>query len=296
MAFGHESAATIYTLRSTRSLTSVAHGPAREAAAGFGALYLIVVFLIALVQDRLLFPRWAMGDGIQLPVSAERLTLRASGEELAGLHLPAETQPPEEAALILGFGGNAWNADALAIYLHSIFPDRDVVAFHYRGYAPSTGRPSARAILQDALSIHDHLVAAAAPKRMIVAVGLSIGAGPAAYLAGKRAIAGLILVTPFDSLTALAREHYPWVPIGLLLRHRMEVADAIAASSVPVALISAEKDTIVPPRRTEPLRKSAANLVLDRVIADAGHNDLYDRADFQRAMREALALLEAGRW
>ena len=169
-----------------------------------------------------------------------------SGEELSGVYLPAEGPPSEEAALILGFGGNAWNADTLAVYLHSVFPDRDVVAFHYRGYAPSTGRPSARALLQDTLPIHDHLVATLAPNR-IVAVGLSIGAGLAAHLASQRPIAGLILVTPFDSPQCL-REHYPWAPVGPLLRHRMEIADSPAASSVPLALIAAERDTIVPSR------------------------------------------------
>ena len=262
-------------------------------AAVLAALYLIVVFMIALAQDWLLFPRWAMGSGTaRLTAPAERFSLEvASGQQLVGIHLPAEGRPPEDAALILGFGGNAWNAQTLAIYLHSVFPDRDIVAFHYRGYAPSTGHPSANALLQDTLPIHDHVVAKLAPKR-IVAVGLSIGAGPAAYLASQRPIAGLILVTPFNSLKALAREHYPWAPVGLLLRHRMAVADALAASSAPVALIAAERDTIVPPRRTEPVRRSGGNIVLDRVIMDAGHNDLYDNAEFKRAMREALSTIE----
>ena len=264
-------------------------------AAGLAALYVIVVVLIALAQDWLLFPRSAMGNGkALLPASAERLMLDvSSGQSLVGVRLPAEGRPPEGAALILGFGGNAWNADALAVYLHSVFPDRDVVAFHYRGYAPSTGRPSADALLQDSLSIHNHLVATLAPER-IVTVGLSIGAGPAAHLASQRPITGLILVTPFDSLTALAREHYRWAPVGLLLRHRMEIADALVGLQLPVALIAAERDTIVPARRTEPVRRSAGNLVLDRVIVDAGHNDLYDDADFKRAMREALSLIESG--
>ena len=119
-----------------------------------------------------------------------------------------------------------------------VFPDRDVAAFHYRGYAPSTGEPSASAILEDAIAIHDHVVASLAPDR-IVAVGLSLGAGPAAHLAARRPIEGLILVTPFDSLKALAREHYPWAPVSLLLRHRMEVAGSLAGVAAPVALISA---------------------------------------------------------
>jgi uncharacterized protein len=262
-------------------------------AAGIAALYLIIVVLIALAQDRLLFPRWAMGSSVALPARAERLRLSiASGEELVGVYLPAEGATPEGAALILGFGGNAWNADALALYLQSVFPDRNVAAFHYRGYAPSMGKPSTHAILEDAVPIHDHVVARLASNR-VVAVGLSLGAGAAARLASQRPIAGLILVTPFDSLKALAREHYPWAPVGLLLRHRMEIAEMLAGSSAPVALISAGSDTIVPPRRTEPLRRSAGNLVLDLVIIGAGHNDLYDRAEFQRAMREALSLIEA---
>jgi fermentation-respiration switch protein FrsA (DUF1100 family) len=60
-----------------------------------------------------------------------------------------------------------------------------------------------------------------------------------------------------------------------------------------VALIAAERDTIVPPRRTERVRGAAGDLVLDRVIKDAGHNDLYDRAEFKTAMREGLSLMEA---
>lgn len=262
--------------------------------AGFAALYVVVVVLVALAQDWLLFPRWAMGHGAAaLPESAERLALEEpSGVRLVGVYLPAEVRPSEDSALILGFGGNAWNADSLAVYLHSILPDRDIVAFHYRGYSPSTGRPSAAAILQDALSIHDHLVATLSPNR-IVAVGLSIGAGPAAHLVSHRPIAGQILVTPFDSLRALALEHYPWAPVGLLLRHRMEIADALAAVSSPVALIAAGRDTIVPPRRIEPVRRSAGNIVLDRTIVDAGHNDLYDSADFMDAMREAISAIEA---
>jgi len=258
------------------------------------ALYLTIVVLMALAQDRLLFPRWAMRGGVALPATAERLQLGiGSGEELAGVHLPAEGPSPDGAALILGFGGNAWDADALALYLHLVFPDRDVAAFHYRGYAPSTGEPSVRTILDDAVAVYDYIIASYAPDR-VVAVGLSLGAGPAVHLARQRLIAGLILVTPFDSLRALAREHYPWLPVGLLLRHHMEVAETLTGVTAPVALISAARDSVVPARRTEPVRGAVRNLVLDRVIPGAGHNDVYEHAEFKRALREGLSLIENG--
>ena len=53
-------------------------------AAGLAALYVVVIVLIALAQDWLLFPRWAMGNGTALlPAPAEQLTLELpSGERL----------------------------------------------------------------------------------------------------------------------------------------------------------------------------------------------------------------------
>jgi len=44
----------------------------------------------------------------------------------------------------------------------------------------------------------------------------------------------------------------------------------------------------VPAERTKALRKRILNLIFDRTIAKAGHNDIYARSDFQAAMREAL--------
>jgi pimeloyl-ACP methyl ester carboxylesterase len=129
----------------------------------------------------------------------------------------------------------------MALTLHALVPDRDVVAFHYRGYAPSSGRPSAQALLSDSLMIFDHLRQAQA-SQPIIAVGFSIGSGVAAYLARHRPVAGLILVTPFDSLEALARDLYWWAPVGPLLRHRMHTIEFVRGSLTPTALIIAKHD------------------------------------------------------
>jgi pimeloyl-ACP methyl ester carboxylesterase len=86
-------------------------------------------------------------------------------------------------------------------------------------------------------------------------VGFSIGSGVAAHLARHRPAAGLVLVTPFDSLEALARDLYWWAPSGLLLRHRMPTVDFVRGSPVPTALIMAGRDAIVPARRGMALRQ-----------------------------------------
>ncbi len=256
-------------------------------------LYAAVLTGMYFAQTWLLFPTTLAGLArVQLPASAQRLEARTTdGEVLVGVRIPATGEGGERAPRLLGFGGNAWNAEAMALYLHDLFPGREVVAFHYRGYAPSTGRPSAAALLSDSALVFDRLQQAH-PRGRVIAVGFSIGSGVAAHLARHRPVAGLILVTPFDSLEALAGDLYWWAPVGLLLRHRMPPADFVRGSPVPTALIVAERDTIVPARRSMALRQAIANLVFEAAI-DAGHNDLYGRPAFAAAMREALARIEA---
>jgi pimeloyl-ACP methyl ester carboxylesterase len=257
------------------------------------AVSLALFALIYIAQTRLLFPtRFAEMYKAVLPPSAVRLEIESGdGTRLRGVHIPPA---PGEGGkpVLLGFGGNAWNADSLAEYLHGLFPEAAVVTFHYRGYRPSGGRPSAAALLADAPRVYDHVIDNLGYRR-VIAVGFSIGAGVAAYLTSSRPLAGVILVTPFDSLEAMAREHYPWAPVGLLLRHRIATADYLRRATAPTALIAAANDTIVPRRRTEPVRRAVPDLVFDRTIAGADHNDLYERPAFRAAMAEAMARISA---
>jgi pimeloyl-ACP methyl ester carboxylesterase len=98
----------------------------------------------------------------------------------------------------------------------------------------------------------------------------------------------VILVTPFDSLKAVAQGMYPWLPIGAFFQHEIDAAGAIERSKVPVALVAGERDDLIPPARTAALRQRVPNLAFDATIRGAGHNDIYARSDFQAAMREAL--------
>jgi hypothetical protein len=241
-------------------------------------------------QSHLIFPTHAVAPAGPLPTGAERLSLKtADGNELVGIHIPAD-RSDEEPILILGFGGNAWNAQDVAQYLHELFPDDEVVAFHYRGYAPSTGSPSSEALIADAPLVFDFAIERMQSKH-VVAVGFSIGSGVAASLAAVRRLDGLILVTPFDSLKAVAQSMYPWLPIGPFFEHEIDAVSALEKVKAPVAIVAAERDEIVPSDRTDALRKRVPNLVFDRTIAKAGHNDIYARSDFHEAMREAMGRL-----
>lgn len=259
------------------------------------ALLLPLVLVVALAmsfEEDMLFPTRAVPQPGPLPATArEPLVEAADGTRLSGTFIPAvRAAPPGGRLLLFGLGGNAWNAADLAAMLHHLSPTADVATFHYRGYAPSQGRPSADALVADAPLALDAAVEEAAPDRTIV-VGLSIGSGIAATLAGRQPVDGLILVTPFDSLRAVAADAFPWLPVGAFFRNEIDAARALARSDVPVAVIAAANDKIIPGQRTDALRARLRNLAFDRTVADAGHNDLYGRPGFAEAFGEALKAL-----
>jgi hypothetical protein len=254
-------------------------------------LYLAVTALIYFAQDRVLFPAPPEEPP---PPGSDRLELGlAAGERLHGVLIRA-ARPNPERLLILGFGGNGWNAGDVADFLSALYPAADVAAFHYRGYAPSGGRASAAALVADAPLVLDHVRELLEPRR-VVAVGFSIGSGVAASLASAREVDGLILVTPFDSLAAVGAGHYPWLPVRLLFRHDIDAAAALQGTNVPVAIVSASNDTLIPPARADALRRAVPNLVFDRTIQGAGHNDIYRRDAFEQAMQAALPALLAAK-
>jgi len=250
-------------------------------------LYAAVCAAAYAYQARMLFPAPPARDEAQLPAGAERLSLATpDGVRLIGVRLPAPVPDPQ-APLLLAFGGNGWNADAAADYLRQVYPQAEIVAFHFRGYRPSGGTPSSRALEADSLLVHDK-VARRFPGRPVVAIGFSIGSGVGAYLAGHRPLAGLILVTPFDSLTEVAVAQMPWLPVRLLFSNPMEPAAALRGSRVPTAIFAAGRDELVAATRTEGLRRAVPNLVYDRTIPRVGHNGIYQVPAFQAGMREAL--------
>jgi pimeloyl-ACP methyl ester carboxylesterase len=243
-------------------------------------------------QADMLFPAHAVPPPGPLPASASAVSVEtADGERLQGVHIPPRAKRKSR-TLILGFGGNAWNGSDVAAFLHQIYPDEHVVVFHYRGYRPSTGRASAEALLADAPLARNFAVGMVKPER-IVAAGFSIGSGMASLLARDSMVDGAILVTPFDSLKAAAADLYPWLPVGLFFQHEIDAGAMLADTDVPVAIIAAERDTLIRPARTDGLRQRARTLVFDRTIAGAGHNDIYERPEFAVAMREALAQVAA---
>ena len=206
-------------------------------------------------------------------LAAEDLTVTAEdGVELRGWWIRARG----ERALLI-FHGNAGNiGDRLdrARILRERF-GLDVFLVDYRGYGPSQGSPSEEGFYRDARAIHGAAIARGFRPENMVLFGESLGSAVAIQLALDRPSGAVVLETPFLSLAAMAREHYPFVP-AFLLRSRYDNAAKISGVSPPKLFLVAERDEIVPPdhgRRLFELAKEPRTLY---VIPGAGHNDTYE--------------------
>jgi hypothetical protein len=240
------------------------------------------------LQERLIFPGWGLGlvTASGPGPGGERLAFATpDGVRLVGaLHRARRASR----GLLLVFGGNAEDADRRLRELAAALDDLDLAGFFYRGYGPSGGTPSEAALVADAALVHDRLVERLRPAR-VLAAGFSLGAGVAAALARERRLDGAVLVTPFASLEALAAARYPFAPVRWLLRHPFRAEAALRGLPLPVAVIGAGRDAVVPPASTLRLVAALARPVLVAWIEDADHVSLYGHAGYRRAFAEALA-------
>jgi hypothetical protein len=107
-------------------------------------------------------------------------------------------------------------------------------------------------------------------------------------IAAERPVAGAVLISPYDSLVAIGRMHYPWLPVGWLLRHRFDAQAAAARTRAPLLAIVAEADGIIPPVRSRALYDAWPGPKRWVEVAHAGHNDLGDTPAMWEAIRAFL--------
>ncbi|PSQ67465.1 MAG: alpha/beta hydrolase, partial [Bacteroidetes bacterium QH_2_64_74] len=101
------------------------------------------------------------------------------------------TQPSAQAT-VLFFGGNGFYLVQSRGYLRALSrPPVNALLWDYRGYGRSEGSPSAETLRQDALAVHDSLVArpSVTPNRLLV-WGHSLGSFLATYVASQRSVGG----------------------------------------------------------------------------------------------------------
>lgn len=252
--------------------------------AGFSLL------LWALQEQMIFFPR-TLDTADRARLSEHALEAEASdGTNLAGWAIPAE----DATTAALYFGGNG---EEISYSLGELSRElgTSVAGLNYRGYGDSKGRPSAAALRADALVAFDAAAERLGipPERMFV-VGRSLGSHMAAHVAANREVAGLVLVTPFDSVENVAARRYAIFPVRLMIRHRFDTLAETADITAQTLVLRVDGDYVVPDASTDRLLEGwAGKGPVDALhVPGVGHNDI-DRSEAYWGAIRALVSPEA---
>ena len=250
-------------------------------------LYFGVLLLLYWQQERLLFlpTRLPPEHRFTVPGVVER-AVPVDGASLSALHF----KQPDAKGVVFFLHGNGgslqdWvtNTD---LYRRTGF---DLFIIDYRGYGKSSGRIESEAQLHADVSAAWNFIAPEYAGRKVVLYGRSLGTGLATNLATEVKADLLVLVSPYSSLYAAARDHYPWVP-GAVLRYPMRTDQWLPKVTMPVLILHGDRDTVIGIEHAERLAalKPGAEFVRLRGVA---HNDVQTSGEYLEKLAERMGRL-----
>lgn len=241
------------------------------AAVGVLAAILLSILVLWVAQRRIIYVKdpatpdlQVMGDGWVT------VTLETSD----GLAHAAWYRSPESGRpLVIVFNGNAGNrADRAELGRSLAAAGLGVLLTDYRGYGGNPGRPTEEGLATDARAA-SAFAAERVPLERLVYFGESLGAAVAIELATERPPAALILRSPFTSLVAVGRVHFPWMPVSLLLKDRYPSDERMGGLQSPTLVIAGDADATVPFEQSRAIYEAAPDPKRLMVIGGADHND-----------------------
>jgi len=230
-------------------------------------------------QEKMLFYPTPPVSSVPRPASGEVeevLLVAPDGVQLSGWYVSSGVDHGSGGApLLIYFGGNAEEVSWL-VGIADRFAGHSLLLLNYRGYGGSGGRPGESALFADALLGYDYARQRGdVDASRILVMGRSLGSGVAVHLAAQRQLAGVILVSPYDSVRALAQSIYPWLPVGLLLKHPFDSLARAGAVSAPLLCLVAGNDAVIPPSHSRRLFEAWGGSDKRWIeVRDAGHDDV----------------------
>jgi len=197
---------------------------------------------------------------------------------------------PENDKAVIYFGGNAESVAGTAVNLAAALPDTTIYLVNYRGYGGSSGLPTEKNLFNDAEKVFDAVSARHGAKN-ISAIGRSLGSGVACWLATRKPVDRLVLITPYDSILRIAQSAYSVFPVRWLLQDRFESDKYAPLVKAPVLALLAERDAVIPIESSQRLLQHFHHAPESRTFDDTGHNDIQAHNDFYPAIRKFLNLV-----
>lgn len=257
--------------------------------------------IIVALQNPQVFPGAVMAlfnskvrDQKTLPVGVESKFIKTIDLKLLETwHFPA--QDSKQVAII--FHGNAGDVANFFPY-QEYFQELSITSygFDYRGYGKSSGWPTVKGLYLDGEAIIQYVLEKEqiTPKELII-VGISVGSGPATYIAQKYNVGTLLLYSPFESLKAAVKSQ---PVLGFL--HPFLISDfpvkALVQKLNNTCLIVAHgvRDSVIPQVQGKMVAIAHPNRNRSFFIASnkSGHNDIYfwTKAEVQKNLTECQLL------
>ena len=235
------------------------------AAVGFALALLLIVFF---AQRRFIYPAPRTIGPISAPGFGRVILHTADGLDLAALYRPAAGH-----RTIVFFHGNGDSLQGSLRATQAIAAAGfGVLLPEYRGYGGNQGSPSESGLYADARAAVAFLRRQGISPGNIVAVGNSLGSGPATEVATGERLGGLIIVSGFTSLSAVAADA-TGLPIAALIRDRFDNATKLARSTVPTLILHADDDRVIPLAHGQRLALASKTFLM--VFAGGGHGLAY---------------------
>lgn len=120
------------------------------------------------------------------------------------------------------------------------------MAIEYPGYGLYEGSPDEQTIIEDTEAVYEYLIKKLNinPKNILL-YGRSIGTGPASYLASRKEVGALILMSAFTSIRAVVKDLAgTWAQY--MIKERFNNLEAIAKVRCPTFFIHGQQDKLIP--------------------------------------------------
>ena len=209
-------------------------------------IYLSVLVYLFFFQRNLLYlPNENNYSGDKIKVDIEEVQIKTSDNiNLLGWFHKKDLN---KFKTIVYFHGNAGKLEN-RIHKLNHFKDMDInfLIISWRGFSENSGKPTEQGLYKDGKSAIDWLKNMGLDDKDIILYGESLGTGIAIEIAQNKNFAGLILETPFTSMIDAAKNVYPYIPVGLLLKDRYENDKKIKNINIPLLVMHGEEDQIIP--------------------------------------------------
>jgi pimeloyl-ACP methyl ester carboxylesterase len=147
------------------------------------------------------------------------------------------------------------------------------LCYEYPGYGDSDGTPSVASFELAARAAAD-AARRRRPDLPLAAAGLSLGTFSAVQLAAEQRVTRLLLLAPPTSLLASASEHYRWLPVRWLLRHRFDSLVRAPQIACPTLIAHGLDDRVVPAAHGRELAAAIGPHARFLGLPGHGHDDL----------------------